>query len=112
MSYEGRPRCLHKQITSWFHVSRQAANSSQQCCRILTSGGSLQGFAVWEGDTEEADSIDDIVSRLAENSDDRECSRDGEPSGTTDGQGKGDLISRKPTFSWRDFGPSRTRQKD
>ncbi len=68
----------------------------------------MQGFAVWEGDEEEADSIDDIVSRLTEIGEDRESSKDAKSSSGKVGQGKADPISRKPKFSWRDFGPSRT----
>ena len=68
----------------------------------------MQGFAVWEGDAEEADSIDDIVSRLTEISDDRESSRDAERGSKMTGQRKADSISREPKFNWRDFGPSRT----
>lgn len=66
----------------------------------------LQGFAVWEGDTEDPDSIDDIVSRLTETSSHRESSRHAEGSSKSAGPDKAKL--RKTKFSWRDFGPSRT----
>ncbi|CAL5222875.1 g5301 [Coccomyxa viridis] len=71
-------------------------------------GDDREGFAVWEGDEEEADSIDDIVSRLTEISEDRESSGDAKSTSRKAGQKKADLMSRKPKFSWRDFGPSRT----
>ena len=56
-----------------------------------------QGFAVWEGDKEEVESIDDIVERLAGSKADKSSSA----------QGKGRPGLKRTTFSWRDFGKNR-----
>ncbi len=56
-----------------------------------------QGFAVWDGDKEEVESIDDIVERLAGGEDDKDGSA----------QSKGRPGLKRTTFSWRDFGKNR-----
>ena len=89
------------------HLPHLAHDANLQALQMgkVPKCSSLQGFAVWEGDAEEPDSIDDIVSRLTETSSHMDSSN-AEGSSRTVGQGKADL--RKPKFSWRDFGPSRT----
>ena len=90
-------RCTHVQLP---RPALCGQASSKVLLRRIDNEGQLvaQGFAVWEGDTEETDGIDDIIGRMAESADDAEGS---------DALGQGRQNIRKSKFSWKDFGPGR-----